>query len=241
MMGYRTVALRIIVAAVAMTAALPGRSQDSDVAKLQLLADAGNPEALYFLGMSYHLGIGVPQDHAKAFQLFDRATKLGDPLAAYKLGCYFEGQGASVVALDTEKALKYKMIAAEAGYALAQQDVAGLLAASGRLPESLVWLERAAAQGWPDALFSYAAVNNGYGDVPPDRIKAAAYYRLYERAKHTQLPEHGALEKTLTDAERAAVDRLVDAYRPRPSALTLKGLSGERAATELIERSRLAD
>lgn len=237
MRNRRLVAGLVGAALMAMTA-FPASSQDSNVAALQKLADANNPEALYFLGMSFHLGIGVPQDHAKAFRLFERATKLGDPLAAYKLGCYFDGQGAGVVATDVARALDYKLIAAKAGYALAEQDVAGLLADSGRIAESIPWLERAAAQGWPDSLFSYAAINNGYADIPPDRIKAAAYFRLYERARPTHLPEHDAVERTLTDTERAAVQQLVDAYRPKPTALTLKGLSGQRAAMALIERAR---
>lgn len=73
--------------------------------EMEVLADQGSPEAQYYLGMFYNNGIGTTQDTNKAFQLFGKSARAGDPLGNYKLGCYYAGQGQGVVDIDTEKAL----------------------------------------------------------------------------------------------------------------------------------------
>src|SRR4029453_16539446 len=88
------------------------------------LANKGDAEAQYHVGMMDNNGIGTQRDLRQAFELFQKATASNDPLGAYKLGCYYDGQGDGIVTTDTNEALKYKLIAANAGYALAQHDVA---------------------------------------------------------------------------------------------------------------------
>ncbi len=72
-------------------------------------------------------------------------------------------------------ALRYKLVAAEAGYALAQQDVAVEYGRKGEVSTALTWIQKAAAQGWADALAMYASVYRGVPGVPQDRAKTAAY------------------------------------------------------------------
>jgi TPR repeat protein len=58
------------------------------------LAEEGDAEAQYSLGVLYHLGQGVPQDYAQAFGWYRKATAQGFAAAQYQLGnMYFAGTG----------------------------------------------------------------------------------------------------------------------------------------------------
>ncbi|WP_118856781.1 tetratricopeptide repeat protein [Sphingomonas mesophila] len=208
---------------------------------LQKLAAANDAEAMYHLGMAYHTGSGLAEDPAKALAAFRRSAQLGDPLGAYKLGCYYDGQGGDVLEPDAELALRYKLVAAKAGYALAQQDVAKLYAGRRDFAVALDWLERATAQGWPDALMTYASIHNGADGITPDAVKTTAYFRLFLNSSEASDEQRRWLrdfEKKLSAAQRAQADALVRGFRPEPTVLTLKALSGQRAAEALVARRR---
>src|SRR5712671_2637865 len=105
--------------------AMPAKANDADTLKAMVaLANKGDAEAQYHVGMMYNNGIGTQQDPRQAFEWFQKSTASNDPLGAYKLGCYYAGQFAGVVPSDSNEALKYKLVTAKAGYALAQHDVA---------------------------------------------------------------------------------------------------------------------
>jgi len=207
--------------------------------KLTVLADAGGGEASYYLGMLYHLGMdGVAKDPRKAVALFKQAADRNDPLGAYKYGCYFDGQGEGMVEPDAKLALRYKLIAAEAGYALAQEDVATHLFADGNKMDSLKWLEKAAAQGSPNALMALGGLYAGLAPsgapaVTPDRGRGYAYLLMAARG----VPEmKAALEPELaklTPAERKRAKTLEANWAPRPTALTLKVFQGFKPAERL--------
>ena len=131
-MLFRRLAIAVLSLLV-LLAPVQARAASELASKLTAMSAAGSGEAAYHLGMLYHLGMdGVPKDTRKAFELFKLATERGDPLGAYQYGCYFDGQGEGVVKVDPALALKYKLVAAEAGYALAQEDVAKHLFAEER-------------------------------------------------------------------------------------------------------------
>jgi TPR repeat protein len=229
---------RMAAVVVMATLAACGNAQDASlIPSLERLAHLGNPEALYHLGMAYHTGSGVKEDHAKALDAFRKAAALGDPLASYKLGCYYAGQGAGLIAPDTAAALKYKLVAAKAGYALAQQDVGVLYAQSGNIPVGLDWLEKSAAQGWSGGLMTLASVYNGAAGVKPDAGKTAAYFQLF-LARSEPSDEQTAwlknFEERLSRDDKKRADDIVRSYDPAPTQLTLKALSGQRAAQALI-------
>lgn len=220
--------------------AAPACGQDALIPSPERLAASGNAEAIYHLGMAYQTGTGVNADPAKALEAFRRGASLGDPLAAYKLGCFYDGQGAGLVEDDPVVALKHKLVAAEAGHALAQQDVAGLYARNGNAAEALRWLEKGAAQGWPGALMALASVHNDSPGFPPDAAKTAAYFRIFidrtdgDREQRDWVAE---FERGMTPEDRARADAIVRDYRPVPSTITLKALSGQRAAEVLVRRT----
>ncbi|MBT2189212.1 tetratricopeptide repeat protein [Sphingobium nicotianae] len=208
------------------------------VAALEKMAAAGNGEASYHLGMAYHLGNGVPQDKAKALDAFRKSAELGDPLGAYKLGCYYDGQGEGLVKEDDALALKYKLVAAEAGYALAQQDVGILYGEKSDFNTALGWIAQAAAQGWPDALRIYASIHNGAAGIPKDAATTDAYFtlalRMTDGGDAKQRAWLTAFEAKMSAQDKARADQLVAGYRPAPTALTRKALAGQRAAEELV-------
>ena len=73
---------------------------------MQKRADAGDVEAIHNLGFYYTNGMyGLPQDQAKALELWHRAAELGRADAYFNIGCnYAAGQG---VERDMEKAMRY--------------------------------------------------------------------------------------------------------------------------------------
>ncbi len=145
-----------------------------------------------------------------------------------------------MLADDPEQALKYKLIAAEAGYALGQLDVALLYATRGEYAPAREWMGKAAAQGWPEALRAYSSIHNGVAGVARDRAMAAAYFRLYaatEEATDAQRTALADYEGSLLAQDKARADKIVANYHPEPTELTLRALSGERAAKALVEET----
>lgn len=109
------------------------------------LAQAGDREAQYRLGVMYAEGKGVAPNDAEAALWFERAAEQGEPMAQYNLGAsYVEGTG---VRKDMTAAAKWFRRAADQGIPLAQLNL-GLLYASGNgVPqdniEALKWIDLA--------------------------------------------------------------------------------------------------
>src|SRR5258706_795960 len=72
------------------------------LAEFQVLADQGNIEGQYFLGLFYHNAFGVKRDQTEALKWFLKAAQQGDARSQYYAGImYASGQG---VAKDLAKA-----------------------------------------------------------------------------------------------------------------------------------------
>lgn len=232
----------VTAAALMLLAPTCGYAQDGQrlIQKLEKLAESNNAEAIYHLGMAYQTGSGVPIDHKTALKYFERATTLGDPLAAYKLGCFWDGQN-DVLERDPVKALHYKLIAARAGYALAQQDVARLYVDQRDFAFARTWLSAAAAQGTSGAIMAYASLHNGAEGFAPDKAVTAAYFAILLARKVGSDEQRKWLEDftaELSPEERRRSAAIVADYRPRPTALTIKALSGQEAAQALVETEK---
>ena len=62
--------------------------------EFQPLADQGNIEGQYFLGLFYHNGFGVKRDQAEAVKWFQKAAQQGDARSQYYAGImYAAGHG----------------------------------------------------------------------------------------------------------------------------------------------------
>ena len=82
-------------------------------------AEQGYAEAQFFLGRSYALGQGVPQDYAEAARWFRKAAEQGHAEAQFFLGVMYDnGDG---VPQDYAEAARWYRKAAEQGHAKAQE------------------------------------------------------------------------------------------------------------------------
>ncbi|MEA3042049.1 MAG: uncharacterized protein QOC65_1538 [Sphingomonadales bacterium] len=207
--------------------------------RLERLADGGNAEASYHLGMLYNNGIGVPQDPRRAFTLFHAAAEGGDPLGAYKLGCYYAGQFGSVaVAPDDAQALRWKLVAARAGYALAQLDVAIHYARHDRWAESLPWFSAAGRQGEAQALYNLSVLyreGRGTGRSPPHAWATFRLSQLLSRGRLTENAERALAEmwNGMSAAERTEAQRIEASFVTGPTELTRRALNGLDRAEQL--------
>ena len=215
---------------------MPANANDADSFKAMVaLANKGDAEAQYHVGMMHNNGIGTQQDPRQAFEWFQKSTASNDPLGAYKLGCYYDGQGAGVVTSDSNEALKYKLIAAKAGYALAQHDVAIHYARQENFEEAVKWWKMASDQGYPDALYSLSGSYFQGKGAPKDLSLAYAYFKLSKLAPKKTVNEMAAM---LSKPELEKAEKLVSEWKPQPTALTLKAKRGFKAAEEYLKTTK---
>ncbi len=215
---------------------VPANANEADTfVAMVALANKGDAEAQYHVGMMHNNGIGTPRDIGKAFEWFKKATASNDPLGAYKLGCYYDGQGAGVVASDANEALKYKLVAAKAGYVLAQHDVALLYERQENPEEAAKWWKMAGDQGYPKALYNLSGSYFQGKGVPKDLALAYAYYKLSNLVPKDKV---NGMASILSKEELQRAEKLVAEWKPQPTALTLKAKRGVQAAEELLKNSR---
>lgn len=196
------------------------------------LANRGDAEAQYHVGMMHNNGIGTPQDRSQAFAWFEKSAAANDPLGAYKLGCYYDGQGAGIVAADADQALKYKLISAKAGYARAQHDVALMYDRQGNSEDALKWWKAAGDQGLPAALFSLSRAYSAGKGTARDLSLSYAYFKLSRLAPAKNVNEMASM---LSKPELDKAEKLIAEWKPQPTALTLKALSGFTAAEDHLK------
>jgi uncharacterized protein len=238
MKAFLTAAAAIL--AIAATKPPPKRpDRGALVASLRTMSAEGNAEAAYHLGMMRHLGIGGVKDDKAAFELFKQAADAGDPLGAYKLGDYYAKGDNDQVVPDGAEALRLKTVAAEAGYALAQRDVARMLYEAGDMDASLEWLLRSAQQGDAEALRALASLYNS-GTIEKDAARTYAYYTLF--LKRLTAPTEAQKDfinhfvTTMSAEDRTRGDKIVADWKIEQTELTKKALAGLRAAEALVAK-----
>ena len=134
-------------------ASLRGPSAPS-IRALHALAEQGNPEAQFNLGILYDQGRGLPKDKQEAVRWYRRAAMQADTFAQNALGDnYWEGTG---VPKDDREAVRWWRLAADKGFAPAQHSLGKLLAGGGQgvqvdKPQAYMWLRLSAAQGDDEA------------------------------------------------------------------------------------------
>lgn len=108
-----------------------------------------DPNAQFYLGYCYFMGLGVDQDYEKAALLFDKSAQKGTRAAQHNLGClYFNGWG---VEENREKAVELFRKSAEQGYADAQNNLGYCydhgLGVERDYDEAAKWYRKAVEQG----------------------------------------------------------------------------------------------
>ena len=109
------------------------------------LAEQGDADAQFNLGVMYNQGQGVPQDNKTAVKWYKLAAEQGHASAQHYLGVmYHEGQG---VPQDNKTAVKWYKLAAEQGDADAQLNLGVMYAAPKDYVYAHMWGEIAASNG----------------------------------------------------------------------------------------------
>lgn len=207
------------------------------------IAQQGNPEAQYHVGMMFNNGIGVQKDPKKAFEWFEKASASGHPLASYKVGCYFGGQFKDVVPFDQDRSLEYKLVAAKAGYSLAQHDVGTIFARQNKLAEAVHWWELAARQGYPTALYNLSVCYKEGKGVPQHNAFAYAYFKLAKLASEGSVNEKAQatldeLKRTMSAVEIEKAEQFVSSWKTESTSLTKKASAGLDEARRFLSAGK---
>jgi len=124
----------------------------------QPLAEQGDANAQYNLGILYHKGRGIPQDDVQARKWYGKAAAQGLAKAQFSLGTlYFNGEGGPK---DYQEALRWFHRASDQGEALAQTKIAIMYDDGEGVPK-----DKVQAYKW----FSLAAMN---GDKPAPMLRS---------------------------------------------------------------------
>ena len=179
----RSILLGVVVLALtALFSAPPAGAQtaDEELRDLRVKAEQGDAAAQFILGLTYQVGLGVPQDDVEAVRWFRLAAEQGHAAAQFKLGLmYGEGLG---VSQDDVAAVRWFRLAAEQGHARAQFNLGVRKSFGMGIPqndvEAVRWYRLAAEQGHASAQFNLGVMYaNGEG-VPQDDGAAVRWYRL---------------------------------------------------------------
>ena len=124
-------------------------AQDDSFTSTKALAEQGDADAQFYLGIMYDEGEGVLEDDATAVKWYTKAAEQGYADAQLNLGLMYDnGLG---VPQDDATAVKWYTKAAEQGVASAQENLAFMYAKGEGVPQDNVmaymWWNLAAAQG----------------------------------------------------------------------------------------------
>ena len=141
----------LAVSLLALTLIAPwALGQDPDpITEIRRLAEQGDVDAQFNLGVMYATGEGVPENDAEAVRWYRLAADQGYTNAQLSLGLmYANGEG---VARDLAEAVKWYRLAAEQGDAMGQYALGFMYDYGEGLPDDYVlayaWYNLAAAQG----------------------------------------------------------------------------------------------
>ncbi len=118
-------------------------SQPKSLQALQKLAEAGDTDAQWQMGVRYHDGQGVPQDDAQAVRWFQLAADRGNVAAQGALGAYYwRGRG---VPADLLKAYFWSALAMAQGDEMSKSRIEGL---SSQMTGAQISVARQKAEDW---------------------------------------------------------------------------------------------
>ncbi len=200
---------------------------------LRPLAEHGDAEAQYRIGLMYEFGKGYPQDKAQGIAWFRKSAANGSASAQQELGViYATGDG---LPQDDAQAVAWFRKAADQGNASAQYNY-GLMIAKGAGirnddKQAIEWFRKSAAQGFAVAQFKLGvAYENGQG-VAQDPLLAYANYAIAARSGNAEYIEHrDAMAARLTPAQAQQALALANAWKPgQPMPASVAGVRGATA------------
>ncbi len=197
----------LLVAAVPIPAAPANDDQGIRLEDLQRLAESGDADSQYILGLLYEVGKGVEKDPKAAAEFYEKAAQQGHGKAMTNLGAmYHKGLG---VPQDPEKARYWYEKAAEAGLPKAQYNLAlfyaGQEPGQRDLNKTRYWFTQAAQQGHPRAQVNLGVMYAEGLGVEPDLEKAVFW--LSEAARQGLPQAQARLEKYLPQLPQLQIKR----------------------------------
>ena len=170
----------------------PANSDEEQIKRVQRMVDAGNAFAIFQLGGYYADGSrGMPQDRAKANELFLKAGELGCVDAYYNLGiAYDEGNG---VEINKKKAKNYYELAAMKGDVAARFNLGCMEGHAGNHNQAMKHFLIAARAG---SKLSLDVVKNGYTEGLVTKDEYANTLRAYQKSQDEMKSD--ARDKALT-------------------------------------------
>ncbi len=220
-------------------AALVRRDYAAAAKELRPLAERGNAEAQYRIGLMYEFGRGYPVDKTQGIVWLTRAAAQGHTAAQQELGViYTTGDG---VAKDDAKAVEWFRKAAAAGNPTAQYNL-GLMLAKGEgvrqdYAQALDWFRKAAVQGFTFAQFKVGVAYEHGAGVAADPVLAYANYAIAARDGNAEhVAQRDALAARLTPAQAQRGAALAAAWavgQPMPG-----GTAGTAAAAGARAKDR---
>jgi len=200
---------------------LLGESVDS----IRIVAEKGDADAQYRLGICYEHAKGVAQNLNEAVKWYRKAADQESPVGQYLVGhCYDEGKG---VPQDFHEAVKWYRLAADNGNAIAQLNLGNCYFKGEGVTKDLgmaaAFWQKAAQQGIPMAQLNigncYAAGNG----VMSDKTLA---YMWCDLAAAAGVPagaeDRDTIAKKMTKQEVEEAKSMASKWHPKPHG-TLRG------------------
>jgi TPR repeat protein/uncharacterized membrane protein YhaH (DUF805 family) len=148
------------------------------------LAEQGDPDAQYKLGVMYADGQGVVKNEHTAVQWFQKAAEQNNASAQNALG-YMYDNGRSVIK-NERTAVEWYQKAADQGFANAQYNL-GFMYANGRgvvknERTAIQWFQKAADQGYAEAQYNLGIMyDNGRGVIKNERTAVEWYQKAADQ------------------------------------------------------------
>ena len=162
----------------------PSSSEEEIIKQSKKLMEAGNAYAFYNLAGYYARGnMGMPQDSAKANELYLKAGQLGCHQAYVNLGnSYYYGRGVEV---DKQKAKHFYELAAMNGNAKARYYVAGMEGQAGNIARGIKHFILSARAGDKESLDKVKEGFMLHGVVTRDEYANTlrAYQKIHDEIK----------------------------------------------------------
>ena len=172
------------------------------------LAEEGDAQAQYYVGLMYARGEGVPEDNLQAAHWFRKSAEQGNPQSQYHLGTlYANGKG---VPEDDRQAVHWLGEAARQGDARAQFNLGIMYELGEGVPkddrQAVNWYQQAAEQGHAKAQFGLGSMFAAGSGIAQDNLRAYAWFNLAatrgdERVRHLAVRRRAALLEEMGTAQ----------------------------------------
>jgi TPR repeat protein len=196
-------------------AALAKRDYATAARELRPLAERGDAEAQYRIGLMYEFGRGYSVDKAQGIGWLRKAAAQGHASAQQELGViYATGDG---VAKDDAQAVAWFQKAAELGNSAAQYNL-GLMVAKGAgvrqdTAQALAWFRKSAAQGFAEAQFKVGVAYEHGESVAKDLALAYASYAIAARGGNPEyIAQRDAIARQLSPAQAKQALEVANAW-----------------------------